>query len=139
LYKFNKLINQHFYQISSYIFDKLIESFGQTNADVVTFTTLISKAMSFESATEMFDKMVETTEPNILTFNILIKKAENLEEGKTVLGFMEQKKVYPDIITISTLLGKAKNSHEAQEVEDLRNYYRVEANEIYLNKLKFKK
>ncbi len=139
LYKFNKLVNQHFYQISNYIFSRLIQGFGQTNADVATFTTLISKAMTFESANNMFGNMPVDIEPNILTFNILIKKAKNLEEGKTVLALMEQKKVYPDIITISTLLGKAKNSEEAQEVEDLRVYYRVEANEIYLNKLKFKK
>lgn len=140
LYKFNKLINHHFYQITGYLFDKLIEGFRQSdnNPDVVTFTTLISKAMSFENAKEMFDKIPSNTEPNILTFNLLLKKAENIEQGKTILTLMEQKKIYPDIITFSTLLGKAKTA-QTQDVEDLRAYYRVEANEIYLNKLKFKK
>jgi len=141
LYKFNKYLNQHFYQISEYLFTELLKRLKQqkVSPDVVTYTTLISKALSFEVAKNMYDKMPAKTKPNILTFNILLKKAENIEQGKAILDLMEQKGIYPDIITLSTLLGKAKNSVEAQKVEELRNYYRVEANDIYLNKLKYKK
>lgn len=148
LYIFNQLLNRVFYTISYSLFSQLLaefkkqeEKFARKNKpDVVTFTTFISKATSFDDAKKMYEEITKhKQEPNILTFNIWLKKIENIENGKFVLDKMKEKKVYPDIITFSTLLGKAKNGTEAQEVENLRLYYRVDANELYLNKLKFKK
>ncbi len=148
LFVFNQALNQTFHSIDYALFTKLLgefqqkeQQFSQANQpDVVTFTTFISKATSFDDAKKMYEEITKyNQEPNILTFNIWLKKIENIEEGKFVLDKMQEKKVYPDIITFSTLLGKAKSGAEAQEVEKLRLYYSIDANDLYLNKLKFKK
>ncbi|MCP4105420.1 MAG: ATP-binding protein [Desulfobacteraceae bacterium] len=56
-----------------------------------------------------------------------------------LLDFLKENKIYPDIITFSTLLGKAKNTDEIRLLEEVRNYYGIKTNDIYLNKLNFKR
>jgi hypothetical protein len=117
--------------------------------DVITFTTLISKLNNYEEAKEIFDLMESgkytnssLVKPNDITLNTLIKKVNGVGEGIELIQSLtvnEKLQLYPDIITFSTLLGKAKNTEEIKLLEEVRNYYGVTANEIYLNKLNSKR
>jgi len=85
---------------------------------------------------------LSVVKPNDITLNTLIKKVNGVKEGIDViqeLSVDEKLQLYPDIITFSTLLGKAKNTDEIKLLEEVRNYYGVKANEIYLNKLNSKR
>jgi hypothetical protein len=79
--------------------------------------------------------------PNEITLNTLIKKVSRVKEGIELIQEISNNnklQLYPDIITFSTLLGKVRNTDEMRSLEEVRNYYGVKTNEIYLNKLKFK-
>jgi ABC-type multidrug transport system ATPase subunit len=150
LYHFNRKINAY----TSFTKDECIEllDFLKTNGidpDVITFTTLISKLNSYFDAKEIFDLMtakmstqLSQVKPNEITLNTLIKKVSRVEEGIeliTDISNNEKLQLYPDIITFSTLLGKVKNTDEIRVLEEVRNYYGVKTNDIYLNKLNFKR
>jgi len=150
LYQFNRKINAY----TSFTKDESIELLGflKTNRiypDVITFTTLISKLNSYFDAKEIFDLMTAETytqlshvKPNEITLNTLIKKVSRVAEGIELIQEVsnnEKLQLYPDIITFSTLLGKVKNTDEMRSLEEVRNYYGVKTNDIYLNKLKFKR
>jgi ABC-type cobalamin/Fe3+-siderophores transport system ATPase subunit len=150
LYQFNRKINAY----TSFTKDECIELLyflktNRTYPDVITFTTLISKLNSYKDAKEIFDLMkVETytqlshVKPNEITLNTLIKKVSRVEEGIELIQDVsnnEKLQLYPDIITFSTLLGKVKNTDEMRSIEEVRNYYGVKTNDIYLNKLNFKR
>jgi predicted ATP-dependent endonuclease of OLD family/ribosome-associated protein YbcJ (S4-like RNA binding protein) len=150
LYQFNRKINAYV----SLTKDECIEllDFLKTNGilpDVITFTTLISKLNSHEDAKEIFDLMTAETytqlsqvKPNEITLNTLIKKVNRVEQGIeliTDISHDEKLRLYPDITTFSTLLGKVRNTDEMRSLEEVRNYYGVKTNEIYLNKLNFKR
>jgi len=150
LYQFNRKINGY----TSLTKDECIEllDFLKTNGiypDVITFTTLISKLNSYKDAKEIFDLMTAETytqlshvKPNEITLNTLIKKVSRVAEGIELIQEVsnnEKLQLYPDIITFSTLLGKVKNTDEMRSLEEVRNYYGVKTNDIYLNKLKFKR
>lgn len=150
LYQFNRKINAY----TSFTKDESIEllDFLKTNGiypDVITFTTLISKLNSYFDAKEIFDLMTAETytqlsqvKPNEITLNTLIKKVSRVEEGIELIQDIcsnEKLRLYPDITTFSTLLGKVKNTDEMRTLEEVRNYYGVKTNDIYLNKLKFKR
>ena len=122
---------------------------NQIYPDVITFTTLISKLNSYADAKYIFDLMEAETytqlshvKPNDITLNTLIKKVSTVKEGLELIQNVsanEKLQLYPDIITFSTLLGKAKNTNEIKSLEEVRNYYGVKTNDIYLNKLNFKR
>jgi energy-coupling factor transporter ATP-binding protein EcfA2 len=150
LYKFNRKINTY----TSFTKDEciLLLDFLKHQAiypDVITFTTLISKLNNYEEAKEIFDLMESgkytnssLVKPNDITLNTLIKKVNGVGEGIELIQSLtvnEKLQLYPDIITFSTLLGKAKNTEEIKLLEEVRNYYGVTANEIYLNKLNSKR
>jgi energy-coupling factor transporter ATP-binding protein EcfA2 len=150
LYQFNRKINAY----ASFTKDECIEllDFLKTNGidpDVITLTTLISKLNSYKEAKEIFDLMIAETyaqlshvKPNEITLNTLIKKVSRVEEGIELIQAVsnnEKLQLYPDIITFSTLIGKVKNTDEMRSLEEVRNYYGVKTNEIYLNKLNFKR
>jgi len=150
LYKFNRKINTY----TSFTKDECISllNFLKHQAifpDVITFTTLISKLNNYEEAKEIFDLMESgkytnssLVKPNDITLNTLIKKVNGVGEGIELIHSItvnEKLQLYPDIITFSTLLGKAKNTEEIKLLEEVRNYYGVTANEIYLNKLNSKR
>jgi ribosome-associated protein YbcJ (S4-like RNA binding protein) len=150
LYQFNRKINAYV----SLTKDECIEllDFLKTNGilpDVITFTTLISKLNSHEDAKEIFDLMTLQTytqlsqvKPNEITLNTLIKKVSRVEQGIELIqevSHNEKLRLYPDIITFSALLGKVRNTDEMRSLEEVRNYYGVKTNEIYLNKLNFKR
>jgi len=150
LYQFNRKINAY----TSLTKDECIEllDFLKTNGidpDVITFTTLISKLNSYFDAKEIFDLMTAETyaqfsqvKPNEITLNTLIKKVSRVEQGIELIqevSHNEKLRLYPDIITFSTLLGKVKNTDEMRALEEVRNYYGVKTNDIYLNKLNFKR
>lgn len=117
--------------------------------DVITFTTLIAKLHNYQDAKEIFDLILKEkysrlthVKPNEITLNILIKKVSDVKEGINLIEELisqEDLGIYPDIITFSTLLGKAKNLEEIKLLEEVRNYYGVPVNEIYLNKLNAKR
>jgi len=150
LYQFNRKINTY----TSLTKDECIELLNWLNnngiyPDVITFTTLISKLNSYADAKEIFDLMEKETyskfshvKPNDITLNTLIKKVSSVEEGLKLIQDVianEKLQLYPDIITFSTLLGKAKNTDEIKKVEEMRSYYGLKTNDIYLNKLNFKR
>lgn len=150
LYKFNRKINTY----TSFTKDEciLLLDFLKQQAiypDVITFTTLISKLNNYEEAKEIFDLMESgkytnssLVKPKDITLNTLIKKVNGVGEGIELIQSLtvnEKLQLYPDIITFSTLLGKAKNTEEIKWLEEVRNYYGVTANEIYLNKLNSKR
>ncbi|MDM8549560.1 AAA family ATPase [Desulfobacterales bacterium HSG2] len=150
LYQFNRRISAY----TSFTKDECIELLNILKdegiyPDVITFTTLISKLNSYTDAKEIFDLMEAETysrlyrvKPNDITLNTLIKRVGSVEEGLELIQNVSANKrlqLYPNIITFSTLLGKAKNTNEIRLLEEMRNYYGVKANDIYLNKLKFKK
>jgi len=151
LYQFNRKINTY----TSFTKDEcisLLDFLYKDQAiypDVITFTTLISKLNNYKDAKEIFDLMesenytkLSVVKPNNITLNTLIKKVNGVREGIDLiqsLSVKEKLQLYPDIITFSTLLGKAKNTDEIKLLEEVRNYYAVTANEIYLNKLNSKR
>jgi energy-coupling factor transporter ATP-binding protein EcfA2 len=150
LYQFNRKINTY----TSFTKDECISLLyflkdREIYPDVITFTTLISKLNNYEDAKEMFDLMESETytrlshvKPNDITLNTLIKKVSGVREGIDLiqaLSVNEKLQLYPDIITFSTLLGKAKNAGEIKLLEEVRNYYGVKANDLYLNKLNSKR
>jgi ABC-type lipoprotein export system ATPase subunit len=149
LYSFNRKISSY----TSFTKDECIEilAFLKTNnifPDVITFTSLISKLNSYTDAKEIFDLMEQEkysqlshVKPNDITLNTLIKKVSRVEQGLELIQNVsanENLQLYPDIITFSTLLGKARNIDEIRSLEQVRNYYGVKTNDIYLNKLAFK-
>lgn len=149
LYNFNRKISSY----TSFTKDECIEMliFLRTNnifPDVITFTSLISKLNSYTDAKEIFDLMEQEkysqlshVKPNDITINTLIKKVSRVEQGLELIQNVsanEKLQLYPDIITFSTLLGKARNIDEIRSLEQVRNYYGVKTNDIYLNKLAFK-
>ncbi|HBE20713.1 MAG TPA: hypothetical protein DDW51_24655 [Cyanobacteria bacterium UBA11367] len=150
LYQFNRKINTY----TSFTKDECISLLDFLKCrgiypDVITFTTLISKLNNYEDAKDIFDLMESETysklphvKPNDITLNTLIKKVIGVKEGIDLiqsLSVNEKLQLYPDIITFSTLLGKAKNAGEIKLLEEVRNYYGVKANDIYLNKLSSKR
>jgi len=150
LYQFNRQINTY----TSLTKDECLEllDFLKTNGicpDVITFTTLISKLNRYFDAKEIFDLMTAETytqlshvKPNEITLNTLIQKVSHVEEGIELIQEVcsnDKLQLYPDIRIFSTLLGKVKNTDEMRSLEEVRNYYGVKTNEIYLNKLKFKR
>lgn len=67
----------------------------------------------------------------------MIKKVNKVEEGLELIQNIsnnEKLQLYPDIITFSSLLGKAKNTDEINLLEEMREYYKVKPNDIYLFK-----
>lgn len=150
LYQFNRKINTY----TSFTKDECISLLDflkdrEIYPDVITFTTLISKLNNYEDAKEIFDLMESETysklshvKPNDITLNTLIKKVSGVQEGIDLIQSLSANgklQLYPDIITFSTLLGKAKNADEIKLLEEVRNYYAVKANDIYLNKLSSKR
>lgn len=117
--------------------------------DVKTFTTLISKLNSYKDAKVIFDLIEEETysrlthvRPDSITLNTLIRKVGKVKEGLELIhdaSNNEKFQLHPDIITFSTLLGKTKNTQEIRSVEEVRNYYGVKTDDIYLNKLNVKR
>ncbi|MDD1413804.1 ATP-binding protein [Dolichospermum sp. ST_con] len=150
LYQFNRQINAY----TSFTKDECLEllNFLQENQiypDVITFITIISKLNNYPDAKYIFDLIEAETytklshvKPNDITLNTLIKKVKKVEEGLELIQNIsnnENLQLYPDIITFSTLLGKAEKTDEINLLEEMREYYKVKPNDIYLNKLKFKK
>ncbi|WP_373535892.1 AAA family ATPase [Microcoleus sp.] len=150
LYQFNRKINTY----TSFTKDECISLLNflkhqEIDPDVITFTTLISKLNNYEDAKDIFDLMesekytkLSVVKPNDITLNTLIKKVNGVREGIDLiqsLSVNEKLQLSPDIITFSTLLGKAKNTNEIKLLEEVRNYYGVKANDIYLNKLNSKR
>jgi len=148
-YNFNRKLNSY----TSFTKNECIELLdflrqNEITPDVITFTSLISKVSNYEDAKEIFDLMEQEkytklsyVKPNDITINTLIKKVSKVEDGIELiqnLSANEKLQVYPDIITFSTLLGKARNIKEIELIEELREYYGVDKNNIYSSKLKFK-
>ncbi len=151
LYQFNRKIsayNSFTREECIELLDFLLKENG-IHPDVITFTSFISKLNSYADAKEIFDLMEAETytrlshvRPNDITLNILIKKVSRVEQGIELIQNLsnnQKLQLYPDIITFSTLLGKAKNTDEIRLIEEMRNYYGVKTNDIYLNKLNFKR
>jgi len=149
-YQFNRKINTY----TSFTKDECISLLDflhnrEISPDVITFTTFISKLNNYEDAKDIFDLMesekytkLSVVKPNDITLNTLIKKVNGVREGIDLIQSLtvkEKLQLYPDIITFSTLLGKAKNTDEIKLLEEVRNYYGVKANDIYLNKLNSKR
>jgi len=150
LYQFNCKINMYASLTKDECFELL--DFLKTNGiapDVITFTTLIYKLNSHFDAKEIFDLITAETytqlsqvKPNQITLNALIKKVSCVAEGIELIqevSHHEKLRLYPNIITFNTLLGKVKNTDEIRVLEEVRNYYGVKTNEVYLNKLNFKR
>lgn len=150
LYQFNRKINTY----TSFTKNECISLLDflkerEIYPDVITFTTLISKLNNYEDAKEIFDLMESETysklshvKPNDITLNTLIKKVSVVQKGIDLIQSLSANaklQLHPDIITFSTLLGKAKNADEIKLLEEVRNYYGVKANDIYLNKLSSKR
>jgi hypothetical protein len=150
LYQFNRKISAY----TSFTKDECIELLDffkekKIYPDVITFTSLISKINSYSDAKEIFDLMeaekysrFSHVKPDDITLNTLIKKVRRVEEGLALIQNVsanEKLQLYPDIITFSTLLGKAKNTDEIRLLEEMRNYYGVKTDDIYLNKLNYKR
>lgn len=150
LYQFNRKINTYT-SFTKYECISLLDFLKNREIypDVITFTTLISKLNNYEDAKEIFNLMesesysrLSHVKPNDITLNTLIKKVSGVQEGIDLIQSIsanEKLQLYPDIITFSTLLGKAKNADEIKLLEEVRNYYGVKANDIYLNKLSSKR
>jgi predicted ATP-binding protein involved in virulence len=145
LYQFTRTISGY----TSFTIDECIELLkflrdNNIHPDVITFTSFISKLNNYKDAKQIFDLMQEKTyhvKPNDITLNTLIKKVSGVGEGIELIKNIsanEKLQLYPDIITFSTLLGKARKMDEIRLLEEVRNYYGVKTNDIYLNKLAFK-
>ena len=153
LYLFNKMLNK--LTILSKRECKELLEFLKNNEifpDVITYTSLISKLNTFKDAKEIFDIIKEGiysnfnhVQPNVITLNMLLKTVKSVEKGLDVINEITDTNeeitydIQPDIITFSTLLGKAKTLDEIELIESARKYYSIKPNEIYLNKLKYKK
>ena len=140
LYAYNNILKK----LPSITYDeslKIIEILRQkeNNADIFTYTTLISKVNSYDEAKKLITLMKKNKiEPNEYTFNNLLKKAPSINTGVGIIDEMKNNNIYPDITMFSTLIGKAKNADEIAFIEEYRKYYGIQPNEIYLNKLKIK-
>ncbi len=113
--------------------------------NVVTFNTLISKVDNFADAKAIFDLIGTSSygqqfdsKPTNINLNTLIRKVDTVDQGLEVIQNISSQ-IYPEINTFSILMGKAKNTEEVKSIEEARNYYDIKPNEIYTNKLKFKR
>ncbi len=147
-YKFNKNVNSYTSFTKEEFFD-LLNLFGKIPIapNEITFNVLISKVNNYTDAKAIFDKMKDrglfsAAYPNSTIFNILIKKVDTIYQGLELIGSVysdEKLQLYPDITTFSILMGKAKTTEEVKKIEEARKHYTIKPNEIYTNKLKFKR
>jgi|GEM_PF-80512 len=114
----------------------------------LTFNILISKVNGFLDAKEILNRMHRSnipTYPNTVTLNTLMRKINTIEQGLELLQIKPDGNrsvpypMNPDITTFSILMGKAKTTEEVKAIEDAQKYYGIKPNEIYTNKLKFKR
>jgi len=85
------------------------------------------------------------TYPNTVTLNALMRKINTIEQGLELLQVKPEISspasypMNPDITTFSILMGKAKTAQEVKAIEAARKNLGIKPNEIYTNKLKFKR
>ncbi len=124
---------------------KLIDALKNADIkpDIITITTLLNRFDNFEDCERLLAiAKDDEISPNEITLNSMLKKADNLTQAidfvkDAVSNYPALK--FPDIITFSTLLGKVASLEDIEEIENLRDYYKVLANSFYLDKLNFKK
>jgi hypothetical protein len=109
--------------------------------DSYTYTALISKTSEEKDANSIL-KLMETkigvSRLDNTPYNMTLKRIASFEKRISFVDEMSSKSIPIDIITFSTLLGKAESEEQVKIIEDYRNRYGVESNEIYKNKLKLK-
>jgi pentatricopeptide repeat protein len=138
----NQLIHRCFFRLTLRECTEIIQKLTDNGIvpDHFTFTTLISKSTTMNDAESLLAVMrTKRIQPNGVTYVNILKKTNSFEEAKGVFNRMREAKIEPAIQHFSTLLGKAQTSEAAQEVEELRSLFGVDANEIYQNKLRMKK
>jgi uncharacterized protein YciU (UPF0263 family) len=85
--------------------------------NVVTYTTLINLAETYEEARKIFAEMATAgVEPDVVTYNTLINLAETYEEARNVFAEMATAEVEPDVVTYNTLINLAETYEEARNV-----------------------
>ncbi len=119
--------------------------------DVITVTTLMNRMNSLQDCKALLESvsnpddavMYVANVPNEITLNSMLKKAGNLVEGLDFIMECERQykmeSKFPDIITFSTLLGKANSRAEIDEVENMRRYFKISVNDIYMTRLHSKR
>lgn len=146
LTKFNIFLNRDFVMLSLDDAKKIL-SFLSTNkidADIQTYSILISKQTEEKDAKEIFKKYkearrtIKTVGKNNVPYNATLKKIDSFKDRLKFIEIMQKDDIELDIITFSTLLGKAQTSEEIETVEEYRKRFGVEKNAIYENKLKIK-
>ena len=147
LYNFNRILNNYtaFTKQEYYELLKLLDKIG-LSPDIKTYTILISKLNSFEDAKELYKNIIHSKSLNLLRdnrlLNVLIKKAGNVTEGIKLIqeaGSDAISLLYPDITSFNILMGKATSTVDVIKIEEARNFYGIKPNDIYKNKLKFRK
>jgi len=148
IYKFNNVINSYTWFTKQECIELLDNCIAKgINPDVTTFGILISKLNNYDDAKAIFD-LIEK-EPyqsfgikhNSSTLNVLISKIKTIQQGLLQIRIInsDEKQLYPDIRTFRVLIGKGKTAEEVKKIEEARKYYDIKPNEIYTNKLKFKR
>jgi len=117
--------------------------------DRTTYNILISKVNNYTDGKAIFDLIgtgddghLFDIKPTNISLNTLMRKIDTIEQGIELIRNVNSDKklqLYPDITTFSILMGKAKTAEEVKAIEEARNFYRIKPNEIYTNKLKFKR
>jgi len=107
--------------------------------DSTTFNILISKVNNYADAKAIFDKTTIESAFNNFILNALMRKVDSIVQGLELISNEKFAFSPPNITTFSILMGKAKTAEEVKAIEEARNYYAIKPNEIYTNKLKFKR
>lgn len=143
LSKFNIYLNREYFILNASDCKKIL-SFMESKSivpDSYTYTALISKT-SEEKDAKFILKFMETkigvSRLDNTPYNMTLKRIASFDKRISFVDKMSSKSIPIDIITFSTLLGKAESEEQVKIIEDYRNRYGVESNEIYKNKLKLK-
>ncbi|MBP8257671.1 MAG: CHAT domain-containing protein, partial [Opitutaceae bacterium] len=81
------------------------------------WTQAIMESANFSEAQRLFASMGEADcDPDVVTFNTLLSKADTYAQAKEVFEQMEKAKCDPNVVTFNTLLSKADTYAQAKEV-----------------------
>lgn len=120
---------------------KVIKLMNEKKAklDQITLGALLNRIDTFENGKKILSEIAlkpNFLTPNSIALNQLVKKTFTLKESIVFIkeNFSKENN-FPDIITFSTIIGKTRTKDEIKEVESLRVYYEIKANQQYNEKL----
>ncbi|MCP5551065.1 MAG: hypothetical protein H7A53_09250 [Akkermansiaceae bacterium] len=90
--------------------------------DVIGFSTLLSKAADYRSASGVIERMTEAgIEPDVVNFSTLLSKAADYESASGVIERMTEAGIEPDVVSFTTLFKRLDGLPSIDEI--LQWYY----------------